>query len=341
MFKARALVGVLASWALLVGVAFAQATADSVSASGSDQAVTVTVVSDGAPDTGFGVAYGSVVIGEYWVGLQCYPATPPLRAQLNLPEKQGLVVATVVPESPAAKAGIAKHDILMKAGEKALASPRDLVEAVDAAKGKALKIEVIHSGARKTVEATPTKRPERLHAMPQQRGERPDIEVMQKWVEGMQSGELGEARTPFRFRIFHPGAIVPKDVLVKRPFPANLNVVISKEGDQPAKITVKRGDQKWEVTEKELDKLPADVRPHVDQLLGRGIFGIVSAGKAFDVLPDIAPLPPMAAEGQLPPPMRIPLDPRMEKRFDELNQRIDKLFQAMEEMREGKSEKKK
>ena len=54
-----------------------------------------------------------------------------------------------------------------------------------------------------------------------------------------------------------------------------MSIVISKEGDQPAKIVVKRGDEKWEVTEKELDKLPADVRPHVEHMFGHG--GLIGA----------------------------------------------------------------
>ena len=47
---------------------------------------------------------------EYWLGLECYPAQDALRAQLNLEEGQGLVVHQVLPESPAAKAGIQHQD---------------------------------------------------------------------------------------------------------------------------------------------------------------------------------------------------------------------------------------
>jgi hypothetical protein len=47
-----------------------------------------------------------------------------VKAQLNL--KQGLAVEGVVPESPAAKAGLKEHDILTKAGDKALSEPEQL-----------------------------------------------------------------------------------------------------------------------------------------------------------------------------------------------------------------------
>ena len=76
-----------------------------------------------------------------------------------------------------------------------------------------------------------------------------------------------------------------KDVLASRPLPPDTSVVVSKEGDKPANITVKRGDKKWEVTEKQLDKLPADVRPFVEQMLGRGAMGIFGGLKAYDVTP--------------------------------------------------------
>ena len=85
----------------------------------------------------------------------------------------------------------------------------------------------------------------------------------------------GNGQPPLQLRFIRPGAIVPGDVLVTVPLPPNMSIVVSKEGDQPARIVVKRGHEKWELTEKELDKLPADVRPHVQRMLGRGLTGIV------------------------------------------------------------------
>ncbi len=265
---------------------------------------------------------------EYWLGIGCAPVPPPLRAQLDLPEKQGLLVQGVAPDSPAAKAGILQHDILLRAGDKPLAEPRDLIGAIEATKEEKLKIDLIHGGQRKTVEATPAKRPEeaRRHAAPAPGPG--DWETMQKWIERMTPGEEGEGRQPpMRFRFFHPGAIVPRDVLVPVPLPPNMSVVISKEGDEPAKIVVKRGDEKWEATEKELDKLPADVRPHVERMLGRGPLGIVGDLRSFDFLPET---PATGSEKQ--PPRGPGLLDRLERRFDEMNRRMDQLFKAIEEL---------
>ena len=103
-------------------------------------------------------------LAEYWLGVGCRPVPPALQAHLNLPEKQGLLVEAVVPGSPAAKAGVVEHDILLRAGGKPLAERRDLVRAIEANKSGKLAVELIHCGKPKTVEATPAKRPEEVRA---------------------------------------------------------------------------------------------------------------------------------------------------------------------------------
>ena len=210
---------------------------------------------------------------QYWLGVECLPVPPSLRAQLNLPENQGLLVGAVVPESPAAKAGVAPYDVLLHAGDKTLSDPRDLVQAVQTAKEGKLAIELIRGGQHKTVEATPTRQPAQVGPVVVPPG---DVDF-QKWLEGFQSGQpLGQP--PLHFRVFRPGVIVPSPLhFEETPLPPNVSVVISKEGDQPAKITVKRGGEKWEVTEKELGKLPADVRPYVEHMLGPRMFGAVTS----------------------------------------------------------------
>jgi len=282
----------------------------------------------------------SVEPAEYWLGIGCAPVPSALRAQLNLPEKQGLLVGAVVLDSPAAKAGIVPDDILLRAGDKPLAAPRDLVRAIAAAKQGKLKIDLLRGGKPKTVEATPAKRPEELRGRVAAAPRLADWETMEKWLREMGSGgEADGPRPPMRFRFFHPGAIVPPNVAVPPPLPQNMSVVISKEGDQPAKIVVKRGDQKWEVTEKELDKLPADVRPHVERMFGRGLWGVVGAIPPPDFGPETAPSgnkpqPPDSGAGaaMLYGPNAFE---RMEKRFDEMNRRMDKLFQEVEQLHEN------
>jgi serine protease Do len=280
-------------------------------------------------------------IAEYWLGIACVPVSPPWRAQLNLPEKQGLLVQGVAPDSPATKAGILQHDILLRAGDKPLSDPRDLVHAVDAAKEGKLKIELLRGGKPKTIEATPAKRPEdarrRAAGMPTPG----DREAMEKWLQDMLSyGEAGGdgPRSPVQFRFIHPGAIVPRDVLVPAPLPPNMSIVVSKEGDQPAKIVVKRGDEKWEVTEKELDKLPADVRPHVERMLGGGLAGVVGTlpwmgarAEQLERMRQATELEKADSEKRLQE-LEKSLDVE-KKRFDEMNRDWDKLRKEFEQQR--------
>ncbi len=48
----------------------------------------------------------------YWIGVSVSPVEPALRAQLQLPDNQGLIVMEVDPHGPATKAGVRKFDII-------------------------------------------------------------------------------------------------------------------------------------------------------------------------------------------------------------------------------------
>lgn len=55
-----------------------------------------------------------------YLGVITSPVPPPLTAQLSLPEGFGLVVGDVLPDSPAAKAGIQRYDVLTKFNDQQL-----------------------------------------------------------------------------------------------------------------------------------------------------------------------------------------------------------------------------
>jgi hypothetical protein len=297
------------------------------------------------PSSGTGAA---MPVGQYWLGIYCAPVPAELRAQLSLPEKQGVLVMGVSKDSPAMKAGFVQHDILLRAGGKPLTEPRDLVTAIEAAKETKLKIELLRGGKPKTIEATPAKRPVEMGTPPV--GDQADWDTVQRWLDQMNTpGQSGiVARGPIQFRYFHPGAIVPDNLFAKKPLPKNMSITIVKQGDEPAKITVKRDDKTWEVTEKELDKLPADVRPHVDAMLGRTVLGTpvpFSGNVMFGprATPGSGVQPGATFNMPVPPAMNWPqpfsggLEARIEKRFEEMNQRMDKLMQMMERMSEGRA----
>ena len=65
-----------------------------------------------------------------WLGITVAPLTPALRRRLGSARANGLVVASVLPDSPAALSGLRSGDILIRAGSTGLRSLRDLVEAL-------------------------------------------------------------------------------------------------------------------------------------------------------------------------------------------------------------------
>ncbi len=278
----------------------------------------------------------------YWLGIECLPVMPALRAQLNLPERQGLLIGSIMPSSPADAAGIVRHDILLRIGDRIITNPHDLMQAVDAAKGGKIEIELLRGGKPKTVEATPAKRPEQAGVAMLPSGTTADWETVQKWMEGMMSNqENGGSQLPSAFSIIGgPGFILPQDMLGLKALPAGMSIMISKSGDQPAKITVQHGDQKMELTEKELDKLPADVRPYVEQMLGHGLPGFIGNVQAIESphLPKTSGQS-KTSESKGPKPSASSgaeaIDQRLEKRLDEMSRRIDRLMEMMEKMAAG------
>jgi membrane-associated protease RseP (regulator of RpoE activity) len=293
--------------------------------------------------------FADTMQSKYWLGVHCAPVPAMLRSHVTLPEKQGLVVLQVTPDSPAAKAGLAQYDVLLRVGGKPVADARDLLAAVEAAKETKLKVELIRSGKPQTIEVTPAKRPAQAANATAQVPEQGDWSTIESWLEGMTRGQAGGgANPPVQFRVFGPGAIVPNNVLIPKPLPTNMSVAIAKEGNGPAKIKIQRGNDRWEITEKDLDKLPADVRPFVEQMLGRGMVGTVggplqpgmfggfssggAGGMASGGTFPMTPPPPGTMQVQ---PFPGGLDQQIEKRFEEMNHRMDQLFKMMEELNEG------
>ncbi len=275
-----------------------------------------------------------ITLGDYWLGVGCQPARGALSAQLGLEEGVGLVVEHVVADSPAAKAGIQRHDVLVKAGETPLSELQELIDTVEAAKETELSIELFRGAQKQTVTVTPAKRPD--EARPQDSLTLPRREDWKKYYEFFGPDRRIEfGKGPRGFRIVSPGAILEgKSLRARFELPGNMSVSITKHGDQPFKIVVERGDERWEVTEKELDKLPEDVRPLVERMFGHSLSGMI--GGRID-------LPNWSASGeiQLPRKERREAAPkgeregriqkRLEKRLDEMQDRLEKLQEMFEQ----------
>ncbi len=173
-----------------------------------------------------------------------------------------------------------------------------------------------------------------------------DWNKIHEWIDRMQSGDVG--RGPMQFRFMHPGTILPPGANVRPPLPDNMTVIITKEGAKPANVVVRRNGKSWEVTEKELDKLPDNVRKHVELILGNFSeplpkwIGRKHIHRLLD-RPDV-PLefvPDWPHHGRMSDPiLKEPaaassdsFEKRLERRFDEMNRRIEQIHKLLEQMR--------
>jgi len=119
-------------------------------------------------------------VGKYMLGVHCKPVSPALRYHLDLSDDVGLMVESVTKNSPAAVAGIQKHDILLYANQAGLSTVDDLVNAIDKAgdEGLAVSLHLLSKGKEVGAELEPIERP----AL--QAGARPGL-------DGVQWGQLG------------------------------------------------------------------------------------------------------------------------------------------------------
>jgi membrane-associated protease RseP (regulator of RpoE activity) len=279
---------------------------------------------------------------HYWLGLMGGPIPPELRAHLDVPENQGVMVHSVVPDSPAAKAGIKTFDIVLRANDTDLKDIRDLMELVKTAGDQkaSISLEVLRKGGRETITVTPAERPAHvaMQGMPGQEGQggqgfgaMPGGPDMQQMLQ--QFGMNGRGGQPFAFRQFGPGVVVNG-----MPFgggaaiPSGVSVSITKQNDQPAHVTVKRGNDSWEVVGDDAEsfqQLPEDLRPFVQQLLSQSQGG----GSTFNL-----PVPPQGMQGMMPPggPGMMPQmggddqDQKLQERLDTIEQQLKDLQQRLD-----------
>lgn len=260
---------------------------------------------------------------EYWLGLQVAAVPEITKRQLVI--KNGLAVEDVAPESPAAKADIKKFDILLKAGDAPLNGVADLIKAVEAAQGKEIVIVCKRDGETHTIRVTADKRPKSDQAVEVFRRavdvKRPELAAEIKQLEeALEKLKSKAGKDGFGMWFAKPAIVAPRvDVRfhdqfskdLKADFPKDLSVQINKQGSDPVKIHVKRGDQEWDVTSDKVDDLPQEIRPHVQQLLGRMHVPDWASGGArtLRVSPEgkiegelrISPYPPRPAVAPVPP----------------------------------------
>jgi|GEM_PF-3554048 len=96
---------------------------------------------------------------RYVLGIQARPIEDSLRAQLDLPKDQGVLIIEVDPDSPSAKGGLKAFDILLEADQKPVNRGEDLIELTQASKGKPMSLRLIRAGKPLEVAIAPDLRP--------------------------------------------------------------------------------------------------------------------------------------------------------------------------------------
>ena len=256
-----------------------------------------------------------------WIGVSCEPVPDALRAHVDLKEGQGLMVTKVMPGSPAEKAGLAVHDILLKVNGDPLKSRESLIQAVSDAGEQGVQLEWLHKGETRTQAVRPVKRPEQLAPAI------PGLDFKAK--------ELKLTR-PFHMRFFGPAFEMPAHA--KKDFPKDLKLEIRKEGPEPARIVVQKGDQKWEITDQDLDQLPDDVRPYVERFAGADVLIHLPRIPESMTLPKIDSMDKESAMEYFGRPETreffrklAPFD--IEDRLNRIDRRMDQLRQELRQLR--------
>ena len=90
-----------------------------------------------------------------WLGVQMQPLTPALAKAVGKSQNGGTLVADVLADSPALRAGLKQGDVITTFDGKSINTPRDLALAVaDAASGKTVPVTVWRDGREHTVDVT-------------------------------------------------------------------------------------------------------------------------------------------------------------------------------------------
>jgi serine protease Do len=117
------------------------------------------------------LAKGKVTRG--WLGVSIQPLTPELARAFGTRDTRGVLISDVIPDSPAARAGLQPGDVVLEYDGKRMEGPADLQRAVGlTAPGSTARLKIWRDQAEKTVEVRIGEAPEEREARGPTRGGR-------------------------------------------------------------------------------------------------------------------------------------------------------------------------
>lgn len=224
---------------------------------------------------------GRIEISPYWIGVGGEPLPDSLRAQIDVPDNEGVLIGTVDPDGPAGKAGVHRFDILLRANDRPMWSVAALAVLVDqqGQAGAPISMELLRRGKVVVVEVTPAERPIETTVVAPQRRARPGLFQNFNGIFRPEGALRGEGE-------FAGGGF--GEMLQGMPMALGVSVSVVSQGDGPAQVTVTQGEKTWTFDEGDEDaiaKLPGDVRPMVERMLQQqgGVFEPGFEGFSLDV----------------------------------------------------------
>lgn len=198
-------------------------------------------------------------------------------------DEGGVIVSRVLENSPAETAGVAPGDVILFAnGPRRISSPQDLIATVEASEGKEIVLHVKtygKEGTDRSLKIVPMARPEKLKTAESERRQS-DAETRDLSTQALKQYDKND----FKLRTIHPG-IYWDAAALQQNLPENVTITISKTGKAPARISVKRNAESWNMDETEVDQLPEELRAPVKRLLTRPRLKHLSIGPEDGIVP--------------------------------------------------------
>lgn len=255
-------------------------------------------------------------------------------------ETAGVVIKQVTEDSPAQKSGLKNGDTILKVNETEISNLESLMSAVDASEGNEVTLTILrteNADTIETVQVTPVERPRETHPDPAETALQ--LRKLGQWIaddqiiDNSKLNEINIIHDAINDLVrIHPAIVMGRNA---QQLPDNLSITITCQGKQPARITVKRDEVTWELTEDELDKLPAEIRPHVQHMLA----GLNASSVRQDPMayrptriivtdPSVKPFQNKAA----PQPQRP--DEQISQQLKQLQQQLEELQQSVEKLQQ-------